>query len=68
MSRSTGLNRQRLAGIIKKLTERQIIYPTRKLSGMQMHKISWTHPVAIALVETYDQFSKIPAKPAKRKA
>lgn len=63
MSRSTGLNRQRLRGIIKKLTERQIIYRTRKLSGMQMHRISATNSVAVALIETYDQVSKMPTKP-----
>lgn len=67
LSRTTGTNRQRLAKVLQELAKRQIIYPTRKLAGMQMYKLSGTHPAAKALADLYDTLVKVEVPDAKRK-
>ncbi len=60
ISRSTGLNRQRLRGILDRLVKQNVIWETRKFSGMQMFKISGTHPIATSLIAVSDAMIKLP--------
>jgi hypothetical protein len=54
LSRATGMNRVRLKQILEHLKATGIIYETRKLSRMQMYRLSGTHIIATQLTALHN--------------